>query len=228
MVVRAQGFTIILAGLLAPQTSGGALDNIERKVIEALSQVISPLAAESLLKRALGGRSPNLLGPLGWATLIEGPLQQELRGILPVNDLLPELEKLTRQLKAQIPIHPSLEVSDPVQHIDLQNKEMRENLVLELARGEGVLAVVLESGYGQEYRLGDYDSSLVNLLATTHRLFERRGGYRVFYTVLEEAQLVLRPLGRGYLAVLTRNEASLGHLLYRMGKIEALQVGTQR
>ncbi len=47
----------------------------------------------------------------------------------------------------------------------------------------------------------------------------------MFYTVFREAQLVLRPLDRGYLAVLTRNETNLGQLLYRMSKIEAVQVG---
>lgn len=50
----------------------------------------------------------------------------------------------------------------------------------------------------------------------------------MFYTVFREAQLVLRPLDRGYLAVLTRNEAKLGHLLYRMSRIESIQVGAER
>ncbi|MDT7919522.1 MAG: hypothetical protein RQ868_02900 [Meiothermus sp.] len=210
------------------------MDNIEQKVVEALSLVISPLAASSLLKRALGGRSPELLGPQGWAELIEGPLQQELRGILPMSGFLPELEKLARQLKAQrpqqaqAPAQPTLETTDPTEQINLQSAQEREKLVLELARGEGVLAVVLESSYGREYRLGAHNESLMELLTTMHRLLERKGSYRVFYTVLREAQLVLRPLGRGYLAVLTRNEANLGQLLYRMGKIEALQVGAEQ
>jgi predicted regulator of Ras-like GTPase activity (Roadblock/LC7/MglB family) len=70
-----------------------------------------------------------------------------------------------------------------------------------------------------------HNDSLVSLLSTVHRLLDRKGSYRVFYTVFREAQLVLRPLDRGYLAVLTRNETNLGQLLYRISKIEAIQVG---
>ena len=213
-------------------TSGGGLNNTEQKVIEALSQLISPLAASSLLKRALGERPPDLLGPHAWAELIEGSLQRELEGILPMNGLLPELQKLVQQLRAapppQPPQEPTLEIADLGKYINLQSEQERQSLVLELARGEGVLAVVLESSYGQECRLGSYSESLVGLLSTAHRLLDRKGSYRLLYTVFREAQLVLRPLGQGYLAVLTRKEANLGQLLYRMSRIEALQVGAEQ
>jgi hypothetical protein len=212
------------------------LNDTEQKITEALSQVVSPAAAASLLRRALRGQSPDLLGPRAWAELLEGPLQRELSGILPISGLLPDLQKLVRQLKAQTqslegvqnPARPTLESTDRNEYINLQSEQDRQNLVLELARGEGVLAVVLESGYGQEYRLGSHNESLLGLLSIAHRLLDRKGSYRLFYTVFREAQLVLRPLGQGYLAVLTRNEANLGQLLYRMGKIEALQVGAEQ
>lgn len=209
------------------------MDNTERKVIEVLAQVISPLAASSLLRRALRGQSPEALGPQGWAELIEGPLQRELKGILPMSGLLPELQQLVRQLRAQPQSPqqaqaPTLETTHPTEYIDLQSEQDRHNLVLEMARCEEVLAVVLESSYGQEYRLGNQNESLVELLSTMHRLLDRKGRYRVFYTVFRGAQLVLRPLGQGYLAVLTRNKANLGQLLYRMSRIEALQVGAEQ
>lgn len=209
------------------------MDNTERKVIEVLAQVISPLAASGLLRRALRGQSPQALGPHGWAELIEGPLQRELMGILPMSGLLPELQQLVRQLRAQPQSPqqaqaPTLETAYPTEYIDLQSEQDRHNLVLEIARREGVLAVVLESSYGQEYRLGNQNESLVGLLSTMHRLLDRKGRYRVSYTVFREAQLVLRPLGQGYLAVLTRNEANLGQLLYRMSRIETLQVGAEQ
>ncbi|GIW34009.1 hypothetical protein [Meiothermus sp.] len=209
------------------------MNDTEQKIIEALSRVISPVAAHNLLKRALRGQSPDLLGPRSWAELIEGSLQRELMGVLPVSGLMPDLQKLVRQLKAQTPsvevvrnsTRPTLETTDLTEYVDLEREQDRQALVLDLARGEGVLAVVLESSYGQECRLGVYNESLVSLLTTVHRLLERKGSYKVFYTVFREAQLVLRPLDRGYLAVLTRNDTNLGQLLYRMSKIEAIQVG---
>ncbi len=212
------------------------MNDTERKIIEALSQMISPVAASNLLKRALRGQSPDLLGPRGWVELLEGPLQRELMSILPVNGLTPDLQQLARQLRAQTPslevvrdpTRPTLETTDLTEYIDLAREQDRQALVLELARGEGVLAVVLDSVHGQEYRLGAHTDSLVSLLSTVHRLLDRKGSYRVFYTVFREAQLVLRPLDRGYLAVLTRNETNLGQMLYRMSKIEAIQVGAER
>ncbi len=209
------------------------MNDTERKIIEALSRVVSPVAAHNLLKRALRGQSPDLLGPRSWVELIEGALQRELMGVLPVTGLLPDLQKLVRQLRAEIPraevprdpTRPTLETTDLTEYVELEREQDREALVLELARGEGVLAVVLDSVHGRETRLGAYTDSLVGLLSTVHRLLDRKGSYRVFYTVFREAQLVLRPLDRGYLAVLTRNETNLGQLLYRMSKIEAVQVG---
>lgn len=209
------------------------MNDTERKIIEALSRVISPGAASNLLKRALRGQSPDLLGPRSWIELLEGPLQRELMGVLPVSGLIPDLQKLLRQLKAQAPsleavrdpTRPTLETTDLTEYVDLEREQDRQALVLELARGEGVLAVVLDSVHGRECRLGVHNDSLVGLLSTAHRLLDRKGSYRVFYTVFREAQLVLRPLDRGYLAVLTRDETNLGQLLYRMSKIEAIQVG---
>lgn len=212
------------------------MNDTERKIIEALSQVVSPVAASNLLKRALRGQSPDLLGPRSWVELVEGPLQRELMGVLPVSGLIPDLQKLVRQLSAQTPsievvrdpTRPTLEATDLREYVDLEREPDRQALVLDLARWEGVLAVVLDSVHGRECRLGAHNDSLIGLLTIAHRLLDRKGSYRVFYTVFREAQLVLRPLDRGYLAVLTRKETNLGQLLYRMSKIEAIQVGAER
>jgi predicted regulator of Ras-like GTPase activity (Roadblock/LC7/MglB family) len=120
---------------------------------------------------------------------------------------------------------PALEATDLGEYVELDKEECRQALVLDLARGEGVLAVVLESAHGRECRPGVHSDCLASLLSTVDRLLDRKGSYRVFYTVFRDAQLVLRPLEGGYLAVLTRNKTNLGQLLYRMSRIEATQVG---
>ncbi|MCS7058465.1 MAG: hypothetical protein NZ849_00550 [Meiothermus sp.] len=212
------------------------MKEIEQKVVEVLSQLVSPTAARSLLQRALRGQPPHLLGPRAWAELIEGPLQRELVGILPVSGLLPELGRLARELRAQDReasdsgkvARPTLELPDTTEYVDLSREEERQALVQSLARGEGVLAVVLESTYGRALRLGGFGPGLLEMLRAAHGLLERRGGYRVFYTVLGEVQMVLRPLGRGYLALLAQSGANLGQFLFRMRKIEAIRVGAER
>lgn len=212
------------------------MKEIEQKVVEALSQLVSPTAARSLLQRALRGQPSHLLGPRGWAELIEGPLQRELVGILPISGLLPDLSRLVRELRAQDrgpsdprrAAQPTLEVPDPTEYVDLSSEKERQALVQSLARGEGVLAVVLESIYGQELRLGACGPGVLEMLRAAHGLLERRGGYRVFYTVLGGAQMVLRPLGCGYLALLMQGEANLGQFLFRMRRIEAIRVGAER
>ncbi len=209
------------------------MSETERKIIEALSQVVSPQAAQNLLQRALAGRASGSLKPHDWVELLQGPLQRGLSAILPLKGLPPSLQSLAHQLAAQAPNvavarEPTLEATDSREYVDLQKASERQALVLGLARSEGVLAVVLDSIHGQEYRLGGYSESLLGFLSTIHRLLDRKGSYRVFYTVFREAQLVLRPLERGYLAVLTRDEANLGQLLYRMSRIEAIPNGAKQ
>lgn len=212
------------------------MSDTERKVIEALSRLVSVEAAGNLLKRALGGQSPGLLRPGSWVELIEGPLQQELRGMLHFSGPMLDLQRLVQQLRQQAsspemgsgPTRPTLEATDLVEYVELDKEQCRQALVLDLARGAGVLAVVLDSVHGRECRLGAHSDSLAGLLSAAHRLLDRKGSYRVFYTVFREAQLVLRPLDRGYLAVLTGNKTNLGQLLYRVSRIEATQVAAKR
>lgn len=200
----------------------------ERRIVEALSQVISPVAAERLLQRAVGKQSKPK-NPKAWVEVIEGPLKQELTDVLPISGLIPSLQALVKELKSQIskverptrPAMPTLEMAPSTDYIDLEDEHTRRELVRELARWEGVLAVVLESVHGRESRLGAYTDSLYTILSVGHWLLERRGKYRVFYTVLQGAQLVIRPMEGGWIGVITRQETNLGQLLYRLGRIEA-------
>ncbi len=200
----------------------------ERRIVEALSKVISATTAEKLLQRAVSAHAKPQ-SPKAWAEIIEGPLKQELTAILPVTGLLPSLQTLAKELKAQVlkpdkpprPALPTLEMTPSTDYIDLEDEHTRRELVRELARWEGVLAVVLESVHGRESRLGAYTDSLFTILKMGHWLLERRGKYRVFYTVLQGAQLVIRPIEGGWIGVITRHETNLGQLLYRLGRIEA-------
>ena len=205
----------------------------ERKIVDALSQVISPVAAERLLRRAVNvaGKEGQPLDPKGWVEVIEGPLQKELTGILPISGLIPSLKLLVRELSAlserpsapKTPTLPTLEMPPEQDLINLADPDSRRALVLELAKWEGVLAVVLESSYGRESRLGSYSDNLSTILKMGHWLLERRGQYKVFYTVLGSAQLVIRPLRGGWIGLVTRNETNLGQLLYRLKRIESAQ-----
>lgn len=201
-------------------------------IVEALSQIVSRPAAENLLRRALVASKGKAgeLGPLAWASLIEGPLQRELAQVLPVGRLLPPLEKLVRELRKQAqvpqarkepqpPAFPTMEIT--TEYFRLSDPLIRQELLLELARAEGVTGVLLQTKYGLETRLGAQAGDLAKMLGVAHRLLEGRRGYRLFYTVLEEAQVVLRPFEQGWLAVLARREANLGQLLYRLGNVEA-------
>jgi len=216
-----KGFTII---------QGGYLVDIERTIIEALSQLVSRAAAFNLLQRARAsmGLKGQVLTPAAWIELIEGPLQQELGKALPMNGLYGPLGTLVKQIKSQAEQikDPTITIQEviPFEYIRLDSPEARRDLVLELAKVEDVIGVVLDTSYGRESRMPGYEESSLSILKVAHRLLSLRGGYRVFYTVLREAQLVLRPLGGDWLAVLARNEANLGQLLYRLSRIEADQV----
>ncbi|MDX2004501.1 MAG: hypothetical protein SFU83_04415 [Meiothermus sp.] len=203
----------------------------ERKIVDALSQVISPVAAERLLRRAVNvaGKEGQPLDPRSWVEVIEGPLQKELTGILPISGLIPSLKLLVRELSAlserpaapRSPTLPTLDIPPDFDLVALSDPDSRRALVTELAKWEGVLAAVLESSYGRESRLGSYSESLSTILKMGHWLLERRGQYKVFYTVLGSAQLVIRPLKNGWIGLVTRSETNLGQLLYRLKRIES-------
>jgi hypothetical protein len=149
-----------------------------------------------------------------------------------MNGLYGPLKTLVKQIKRQATQikDPTITIQEviPFEHIKLDSPEARRDLVLELAKMENVIGVVLDTSYGRESRMPGYEEGSLSILKVAHRLLSLRGGYRVFYTVLREAQLVLRPLGSDWLAVLARSEANLGQLLYRLSRIEADQVEAKR
>jgi len=206
------------------------------RIVEALSQIVSRPAAENLLRRVLvasKGKASEL-GPTAWVGLIEGPLQRELARILPVGRLLPPLQTLVQELKkqAQPPKEPQPPAFSTVEitteYFRLSDPLVRQELLQDLARAEGVTGVVLQSRYGLESRLGGHPSELTTLLGMAHRLLAHKRGYRLFYTVLGEAQVVLRPFEQGWLAVLALKEANLGQLLYRLSNVEAATEDVKR
>lgn len=205
--------------------------DIEQQVLQALSQYVSHGAAENLLKRAIKARGRPPLSPGDWAQVIEGPLMRELGQILPVRGVLPPLRTLLAKLRSSPtpppgPTPPPEEespVSPPLEQVFLPDPVARQGLVQSLARMEGVSGVILETPYGRETRVQGLGPEFVRMVGTAHRLLVTRGGYTLFYTVLESAHLLIRPLGTGWIAVLARSEANLGTLMYRLRSIEGLQ-----
>ncbi|HEU4741510.1 MAG TPA: hypothetical protein VFS50_07945 [Meiothermus sp.] len=205
--------------------------DIEQQVLEALSLYVSRGAAENLLKRAIkaGGRAP--LSPGDWARVIEGPLMRELAQILPVKGVLPPFKAILAKLHSSTtpPRNPTPsfddepEIPPPLERVPLSDPAARQGLVQSLARLEGVAGVILETPYGRETRVQGLGPEFVRMVGTAHRLLVTRGSYSMFYTVLESAQLLIRPMGIGWIAVLARGEANLGTLMYRLRNIEGLQ-----
>ncbi|WP_276957277.1 hypothetical protein [Allomeiothermus silvanus] len=204
--------------------------DIEQQVLEALNLYVSRGAALNLLKRAIkaGGGAP--LSPEDWVRLIEGPLMRELGQILPVRGVLPPFKAILAKLRSSpAPRNPTPsfaeepETTPPLERVPLSNPTARQGLVQSLARLEGVAGVILETPYGREVRIQGLGPEFVRMVGTTHRLLVTRGSYSLFYTVLESAQLLIRPMEAGWIAVLARSEANLGTLMYRLRNIEGRQ-----
>jgi hypothetical protein len=206
--------------------------DVEAKIIEALMGYVSRGAAESLLRRVLhrARKNPLAMGPQEWIELIEGPLLAELRQVLPINGQIPPLKGLVKGLRqvresvsspvvrAEAPLEPTLEL--PLDWLDLSEAEVRLKLLQELARVEGVLGVAIQTPWGQEIRLPDDSGDLPLLVSTAHRLLSLRRPYTMFYTVMGNAQLMVRGMGQSWVAVLADHDANPGHLLYRLRQLQ--------
>jgi len=105
---------------------------MEREVIEILSEYLSPQAAANLLARAKARLTPTT--PQDWARLLEGPLWEELRAILPFREMPPGLKALVRRLKAATPPPPKPlgeavpEAAPALEAVDLADPEERHRL----------------------------------------------------------------------------------------------------
>lgn len=206
--------------------------DVEAKIIEALMGYVSRGAAESLLRRVLhrARKNPLVMGPQEWIEFIEGPLLAELRQVLPITGQIPPLKGLVKGLRqvrasasspvvqAEAPLEPTLEL--PLDWLDLSEAEVRLSLLQELARVEGVLGVAIQTPWGQEIRLPEDSGELPVLVNMAHRLLSLRQPYAMFYTVLGNAQLMVRGMGQSWVAVLADHDANPGHLLYRLRQLQ--------
>jgi len=206
--------------------------DVEAKIVQALMGYVSRGAAEGLLRRVLhkAHKNPLMMGPQEWVELIEGPLLAELRQALPINGQIPPLKKLLKELRqlrvsasspaaqAEAPLEPTLEL--PLDWLDLSDGEVRLGLLQELARIEGVLGVAIQTPWGQEIRLPEDSGELPVLVNTAHRLLSLRQPYAMFYTVLGNAQLMVRGMGQSWVAVLANHDANPGQLLYRLRQLQ--------
>ncbi|MCL4454434.1 MAG: hypothetical protein M1157_02180 [Deinococcus sp.] len=200
-----------------------------RKIVDALSDLVSPTAAERLLDRVL--RNANLNAPdmvaSDWVRLVEGPLLKELGDILPIGRP-PRLMALVQALQLEAPHqfaqgahHNSSEtLLFESNYVDLSTPETRRQLIQDVARIQGVLGVMIDSGSAREARLPGLNPELAAMVASVHRSVLTKKGYRLFYTVVEKAQMVIRPLGQGWIGVAARKEANLGELIYRLRRME--------
>jgi hypothetical protein len=166
-----------------------------------------------------------LVGPLGG---LVKELRSASRSAVAVAER-PAVQKADKaQVKADIPIAPKLAqapapavAQTPTEWIVVNDEAVRRALVQEMARLDGVLAVVLETPKATEMRALNFNKGLPRLISMSHRLLALRGNYRVLYATYGNGQLLIRPLGSGWLAILTKPGANLGQLLYRLRYMEA-------
>lgn len=202
---------------------------------------VSRGAAEGLLRRVLhkARKNPKAMGPGEWIELIEGPLLAELRQVLPISGQVPPLRSLVkalRQVQAPLPSAPVAPVAPatptsppadptlelPPDWLDLSEAEVRLGLLQELARFEGVIGVAVQTPWGSEIRLPEDSGELPMLVGTAHRLLSLRQPYAMFYTVMGNAQLMVRGMGQSWVAVLADHDANPGHLLYRLRQLQTV------
>ncbi|TBH17513.1 hypothetical protein [Thermus thermamylovorans] len=192
---------------------------MEESLLQILSRYVSPKAAESLVRRAAGEEPPRT--PEAWARVIEETLWPELARLLPFREMPPELRDLVRELKRLTPPEPEAREGPEGEEglpevVDLEDPAARQALAGRLARLEGVVGVAVAAGGGREERFAGEPVPL----DPVHLLLQRQG-YGVFYALLEGKVVALRPLARGYVALVARKESNLGQLLQALKRLVA-------
>ncbi|WP_243030805.1 hypothetical protein [Thermus altitudinis] len=194
----------------------------EESLLQVLSQYVSPRAAENLVGRALAQRMPT--SPEGWARLLEETLWPELSRLLPFREMPPELKALAREWREQASIPmaeaeaPEAEEEEPpLEAVNLEDPQARQDLARRLARLEGVTGVVVAGKSGKE----ELFSGEPVPLDLAYPLL-RRQGYGVFYAILEGEIVALRPLAQGYIGLLAKKEANIGRLLHALRRLISL------
>ncbi|WP_457638222.1 hypothetical protein [Oceanithermus sp.] len=205
----------------------------ERLVIEALTEYVSPAAAQNLYNRALhrAAVNPETLDAAGWLRFVNGPLLNELRTVLPIREptgslrhLIRELENIQKGGNLQ-PSPPPVRrgpptISSPRVEIDLENPAAREQMVRALAREDGVSGVLLQGTGFQEARLPGVED-LAPILAVVNSLLKKQKQYKMFYSVFGDGHVIIRPLGSALVAMVTKRHANLGRLMHLLNSYEA-------
>ena len=210
------------------------MSQTERLIIEALTDYVSPAAAQNLLNRTIrrSGLDPGSLDDAGWLEFVNGPLLTELQNILPIREPTGSLRRLIRNLgenarnsTPEQPKEPPIRrgpptINVPQIQIDLADPAARERLVSGLAREEGVSGVLLQGPNFQEMRLPGVED-LAPILAVANNLLQKQKPYKIFYSVFGDGQVLIRPLGSALVAVVGKRQANLGRLMHVLNSYEA-------
>jgi hypothetical protein len=192
---------------------------MEESLLQILSRYVSPLAAESLVRRATAQGVPSR--PEDWARLVEGTLWPELKRLLPFKEMPPELKAWLRELRDLAALEPEEEGEEEeegrLEAVDLEDPTARTQLAQRLARLEGVAGVVVAGESGKE----ELFSGEPVFLEPGHLLLKRQG-YRTFYAVLGDNLVALRALGQGYVGILARKETNVGRLLHGLRRLVSI------
>jgi len=205
----------------------------ERLIIEALSDYVSPTAAQNLYMRALqrSAVNPAALDDSGWLQFVTGPLLDELQTILPIREPTGALRRLIHDLeessqkRTEPPARPPIRrgpptINAPQLQVDLSDPASRELLASSLAREEGVSGVLLQGPDYQEARLPGIED-LAPILSVVNNLLQKRKPYKIFYSVFQEGHVLIRPLGPALVAVVAKRHANLGRLIHVLNSYEA-------
>jgi len=209
------------------------MPQIERLVVEALTEYASPVAAQNIVYRALrrAGMDPGDLSAADWVRFVRGPLFNELQQLFPIKEPTGKLRRLLRSLEETAvaeavpqerePETPSARSTLilPKRTVNLSAENDRERFVNELAREEGVSGVLLQGPGFQESRLPGV-KDLAPILGVAHNLLQKQKPYKLFYSVFREGQVLVRPLGPALVALVTKREANLGRLMHVLNSYE--------
>ena len=208
------------------------MPQIERLIIEALTDYVSPVAAQNLFDRALrrAAVNPETLDAAGWLRFITGPLLDELQTILPIREPTGSLRRLIRNLEESAQKQPQVQppptrrgpptINAPRLQIDLADPAARERMASALAREEGVSGVLLQGPDYQEARLPGVED-LAPILAVANNLLQKQKPYKIFYSVFGDGHVLIRPLGSALVAVVAKRHANLGRLMHVLNSYEA-------
>jgi len=210
------------------------MPQIERLIIEALTDYVSPTAAQNILDRAIrrSAINPGSLDAAGWLNFINGPLLNELQNVLPVREptgalrrLIHNLEESAQQERMRTQPSPPVRRGPPTIYsprieVDLDDPEAVEQLASNLAREEGISGVLLRGPNFQEARLPGVED-LAPILAVVNNLLQKQKPYKMFYSVFEEGHVLIRPLGPALVAVVAKRHTNLGRLIHVLNSYEA-------